>query len=516
MEFDTVQARLAEALEQAQATFQKMPGSAVLGRYIQSSYQNDPVRSAMELVLVLFFIRYLMSPSYSTHKQNYVKLREDEIDELIDEWTPESLVSEQTSFEIAESERLPVVVGPTGPKTKLSNGRTVTNLASYNFYNFNGNEQIKEKAIQVLRTYGVGPCGPPQFYGTQDVHMKTEADIAAYLGTEGCIVYAQSFSTISSVIPSFCKRGDVIIADREVNYSIRKGLEVSRSTIRWYNHNDMDDLERAMQAVVKEQAKAKKLTRRFVVTEGLFELTGDEIDLPRLVELKEKYKFRVILDETWSFGVLGRTGRGVTEAQNVDPQAVDMIVGSLAGPLCAGGGFCAGPKDVVEHQRITSSSYTFSAALPAMLAVTASETLNLLQSNPEILTQCRENIKAMKAQLDPRSDWVVCTSSLENPIMLLELKPDVIKARKLELEDQERILLDCVEEALTNGVMITRTKTRPYVHVIKPKDGTWFAQPSLRICITSALSKKDIEKAGVTIRHAITKVMTRKTSHKST
>lgn len=276
--------------------------------------------------------------------------------------------------------------------------------------------------------------------------MKTEADIAAYLGTEGCIVYAQSFSTISSVIPSFCKRGDVIIADREVNYPIRKGLEVSRSNIRWYNHNDMDDLERVMQAVVKEQAKAKKLTRRFVVTEGLFELTGDEIDLPRLVELKEKYKFRVILDETWSFGVLGRTGRGITEAQNVDPQAVDMIIGSLSGALCAGGGFCAGPKDVVEHQRITSSSYTFSAALPAMLAVTASEALNLLQSNPDILTQCRENIKAMRAQLDPRSDWVVCTSSSDNPIMVLALKPDVVKARKLELEDQERILLDCVEE----------------------------------------------------------------------
>ncbi|KAL6400362.1 Serine palmitoyltransferase 1 [Ilyonectria robusta] len=515
MELDALQARLSEVLDQAHVAFQKMPGSAVLGRYIQSSYQNDPVRSAIELVLVLFFIRYLMSPSYSTHKRNYVKLREDEIDELIDEWTPESLVAEQTPFEVAESERLPVVVGPTGPKSKLSNGRTVTNLASYNFYNFNGNEQIKEKAIQVLRTYGVGPCGPPQFYGTQDVHMKTEADIAAYLGTEGCIVYAQSFSTISSVIPSFCKRGDVIIADREVNYPIRKGLEVSRSNIRWYNHNDMDDLERVMQAVVKEQAKAKKLTRRFVVTEGLFELTGDEIDLPRLVELKEKYKFRVILDETWSFGVLGRTGRGITEAQNVDPQAVDMIVGSLAGALCAGGGFCAGPKDVVEHQRITSSSYTFSAALPAMLAVTASEALNLLQSNPDILTQCRENIKAMRAQLDPRSDWVVCTSSSDNPIMLLALKPDVVKARKLELEDQERILLDCVEEALTNGVMITRTKTRPYVHAIKPRDGSWSAQPSLRICLTSALSKKDIEKAGVTIRHAITKVMTRKTSNKA-
>ncbi|RGP71846.1 serine palmitoyltransferase [Fusarium longipes] len=515
MELETLQARLGDILEQASMYFHKVPGSAVFLRYIKSSYQNDPVRSAIEAVLLLFFVRYLLSPSYSTHKQNYVKLREDEIEELIDEWQPEPLVEEQTAFEATETERLPVLVGPTGPKSKLANGRTVTNLASYNFYNFNGNDQIKEKAIQVLRTYGVGPCGPPQFYGTQDVHMKTEADIAAYLGTEGCIVYAQAFSTISSVIPSFCKRGDVIIADRNVNFSIRKGLEQSRSTIRWFEHNDMADLEDVMRAVAKEQANAKKLTRRFVVTEGLFELSGDSIDLPRLVELKEKYKFRVILDETWSFGVLGRTGRGITEAQNVDPQQVDMIIGSLAGPLCAGGGFCAGPKDVVEHQRITSSAYTFSAALPAMLAVTASETLNLLQSNPDILSQSRENIKAMKAQLDPRSDWVYCPSDPENPIMLLVLKPEVVATRRLELEDQERILCDCVEETLVNGVLITRTKTRPYSHAVKPKDGTWFAQPALRICVTSALSKKDIEKAGVTIRHAITKVMTRKTSTKA-
>jgi serine palmitoyltransferase len=329
-------------------------------------------------------------------------------------------------------------------------------------------------------------------------------------------VYAQAFSTISSVIPSFCKRGDVIIADRAVNYSIRKGLEVSRSNIKWFNHCDMDDLERVMKAVAKEQAKSKKLTRRFIVTEGLFETLGDASDLPKLVELKERYKFRIILDETWSFGVLGRTGRGLTEAQNVDPQQVDMIIGSLAGPLCAGGGFCAGPRDVVEHQRITSSAYTYSAALPAMLAVAASETVNLLQSNPDILTQCRENIKTMRAQLDPRSDWVTCTSATENPIMLLALKPEVVKARNLSVDDQERILMDCVDETLANGVMITRLKTKPFDNAIKAKDGGWSPQPALKVCITTALSKKDIEKAGTTIRHAITKIMTRKTSNKTT
>ena len=321
---------------------------------------------------------------------------------------------------------------------------------------------MKEKAIQVLRTYGVGPCSPPGFYGTQDVHIKTEADIAAHLGTPACIVYAQAFSTISSVISAFSKRGDIIVADRAVNYAIRKGIQISRSTIRWYEHNDMQDLQRVLEKVVIEQAK-KPLTRRFIITEGLFENVGDMTDLPKIVrlfniravflliwvwqiELGHQYKFRIILDETWSFGVLGKTGRGITEHQNVDAGEVDMIVGSLAGPLCAGGGFCAGSDAIVEHQRISASAYTFSAALPAMLATTASEVLSMLQTSPDMLAAVRENIKTMWAQLDPRSDWINCTSSAENPIMILTLKPDLITSKQLGMADQEQLLQEVVDE----------------------------------------------------------------------
>ncbi|KAL8289353.1 hypothetical protein RB601_005305 [Gaeumannomyces tritici] len=507
MDLHDIQSQATAWLHEVSHAFQKVPGSAVLIRYVQSSYQNDPIRSAIELVLVVFFIRYLLAPSYSTHKQNFIKLRDDEIDELVEDWTPEPLVPDRTPQEEAEAEKLPVIVGPTGPKAKLASGRTVTNLASSNFYNFNANEQIKEKAIQTLRTYGVGPCGPPQFYGTQDVHMKTEADIAAYIGTEACIIYAHAFSTVSSVIPSFCKRGDVIIADRACNYSIRKGLELSRSSIRWHGHGDLDELEAAMAKVAQEQAKAKKLTRRFVVIEALSDLVGDCADLPKLIELKEKYKFRLLLDETNSFGVLGRTGRGLTEAQNVDPTQVDVIVGSMAGALCSGGGFCAGTQEVVTHQRVTSAAYTYSAALPAMLAVTTSETLNLLQSNPEILLQCRENIKAMRAQLDPRSDWVVCTSDPENPVLVLVLKPEVVASRRLTDEDQSRLLQECVDESLANGVWITRMRTKPVTDAISPKEKSFKVTPALKVSVTSGLSKKDTERAGTTIRHAITKVM---------
>src|ERR1700744_1828633 len=126
------------------------------------------------------------------------------------------------------------------------------------------------------------------------------------------------------------------------------------------------------------------------------------------IELKLKYKFRLILDETWSFGVLGRTGRGVTEHQHVDAAEVDMIVGSMAGPLSAGGGFCAGSDEVVEHQRLSAVAYTFSAALPAISAVTASETLMMLQTQHDLIPTLRDNIKAMWAQIDPRSDWMFC------------------------------------------------------------------------------------------------------------
>ncbi|EDN08791.1 hypothetical protein HCAG_05290 [Histoplasma mississippiense (nom. inval.)] len=358
-----------------------------------------------------------------------------EIDDLVEDWAPEPLVTPPSPRDEAEVEKRVVLAGPTGPKSKLTNGRTVINLASSNFYNFVANENLKEKAIQTLRTYGVGPCGPPGFYGTQDVHIRTEADIAASLGVPACIVYAQAFSTISSVIPSFSKRGDIIVVDKGVNYAIRKGIQISRSAVRWYEHNDMEDLERVLSKITKEQAK-KPLTRRFIITEALFESRGDMVDLPAIIELKLRYKFRLILDETCSFGVLGRTGRGITEHQNVDATEVDMIVGSLAGPLIAGGGFCAGSEEIVHHQRISATAYCYSAALPALLATTASETIILLQNSPDLITQLRENIKAMWLQLDPRSDYVYCSSAPENPVMHLVLKQSVVVAKKLSVEDQ--------------------------------------------------------------------------------
>lgn len=390
-------------------------------------------------------------------------LTEDEIDDLVEDWTPEPLAGEETDFEKLENSKRPIITGPAAPKARLSNGRTVTNLASYNHYNFAADQDLINKATNTVRTYGVGPCSPPGFYGTQDVHMKSEADIAAHLGVPAAIIYAQSFSTISSVIPAFSKRGDIIVADKAVNYPIRKGLQISRSTVHWYEHNDMQDLERVLQRVVKT-GQGKPLTRRFIVTEGLFENVGDMANLPRIVDMKMKYKFRIILDETWSYGILGRTGKGITEHQNVDPTNVDMIIGGLAGAMSSGGGFCAGTEEIVEHQRLSAAAYTFSAALPAFLATTASETVTMLQEDPKHIMTLRENITAMRAQLDPRSDWVRCTSSPENPIVLLVLKDQHVQERSLTRQEQDSILQDCVDEV--SGKYALQTYKRALLIVI--------------------------------------------------
>lgn len=168
--------------------------------------------------------------------------------------------------------------------------------------------------------------------------------------------------------------------------------------------------------------------------------------------MRLKYKFRLILDETWSFGVLGRTGRGITEHQNVDAAEVDMIIGSLAGCLVGGGGFCAGSEEIVHHQRISASAYTFSAALPALLSTTASATINLLQNSPEVVSQLREHTKAMRAQLDPRSDWVYCSSAPENPVLILVIKPEVIASKKLSYNDQQFLLQDVVDEVMRTPI----------------------------------------------------------------
>lgn len=401
-------------------------------------------------------------------------------------------------------------------KAKLQGSKTtVINMTSEDHYNFSSSDQIKTVATDTLRTYGVGPCGPPGFYGTQDVHMEAEDAVAQHLGTEACIIYAQNFSTISSAIPAFCKRGDVIVADRAINYAVLKGIQISRSNVHWYNHNDMADLERILGVVSRDQEKKKTITRRFIITEALFENTGNISHLPTLVNLKQQYKFRLILDEKNSYGVLGVTGRGLTEEQFIDPAQVDMIVGSLSGAVSTAGGFCAGSKEVVYHQRINSASYCFSAALPAMMSSAATSIINVLKSSEgtRLINGLRDNVVIFRNYFERHPGRIVCAGWDKNPMILVTLSDDLVKTLGWNDDTLDLVMIKAQQECLHKGVLVTRLRSHPTPPDTKESDlirssKPWRSRPALRVRISVALTKREIESGARTIRTVLESVIT--------
>ncbi|KAJ6583183.1 serine palmitoyltransferase [Mycena sp. CBHHK59/15] len=499
------------SLTNLDAAFSKIPGSAVVVRYVKSSHQNDPGRTLLELALVVFAIFTLLQSRTRADRngKHFIQFNDKEIDELVDEWTPEPLAAPLDAVEASDLAAVPIVVGPNGPKPTLVKqpSKIIANLASYNFTGLAGKEVIKGRAIETLRKYGLGSCGPPGFMEPSvHVHMALERDIADFLGAESAIIYSQGFSTISSVIPAFCKRGDIIVADRGVNFAIQKGIQISRSTVRWYDHNDLKSLEDVLDSVEKERKKRRgPLTRRFIITEGIFEKDGAMIDLPKLIELKFRKKYRLILDESMSFGTVGRTGRGLTELYNVPATKVDMLVGSMAIGLCSGGGFCAGSQNVVDHQQINGPSFVFSASMPALLAVSASEGIEILRSSPSILTKLQQNIRVARAILDDL-DCISIPSHPASPIIHIHpSNPTSVLPRDAakwdwDIDAEERTLQLVVDEALKRGVMITRAKRLRGQEMVE-------ARPSIKLAMTSELSAEEVKKAVKIVSQALKDVL---------
>ncbi|KAI9438101.1 serine palmitoyltransferase [Lactarius indigo] len=320
-----------------------------------------------------------------------------------------------------------------------------------------------------LRKRGFGSCGPPGFYGTIDVHMDFERDISA-----------------------FAKRGDIIVADRGINLVVQKGLHLSRSTIRRFDHNDLKSLEDVLLSVEKERRKRRgPVTRRFIVTEGVSEKDGAMVDLPKVVSL-------------------GRTGRSFTERHNVGMRllcfALSNDLGSVANGLNSSGGFCAGSHIVVDHQHIKSTSFVFSAAAPALLAVSASEDINILQNTPLILSTLQGNVHAIRAFLD-RVEASSILSHAASPIIHIHLRsaatlsastpapvkppnpatPALRDAPSFDIAGEEYLLHDIRDETLAHDVWITRTRRLRGQELVE-------ARPSTRLTVTAALSRKVCER----------------------
>lgn len=267
-----------------------IPGARYVVSYVQKSHQDDPYRTLFELFLIVYGVIYFFGKPRKQGAEAAPKLSAREVEALIDEWEPESIAPDASLVQW-RTKTAPVVVGCSGPThvdITRDNGKesytNVLNCASESFLQLSDEPEFLQAAKSTIRQYGVGACGPAGFYGNQDVHSNLELDLARFFGTENAVLYGQDFCTAASVIPAFTKRGDVIVADNRITVALQNALQLSRSTVYYFNHNDMESLEELLDQLQEREVKDNLPTipRKFIVTEGLFHSLGDIPNLPKL------------------------------------------------------------------------------------------------------------------------------------------------------------------------------------------------------------------------------------------
>uniref|UniRef100_A0A667YMJ4 Serine palmitoyltransferase 1 n=2 Tax=Myripristis murdjan TaxID=586833 RepID=A0A667YMJ4_9TELE len=464
----------------------------VLVEMVQAFYEAPAYHLILEGILILWIIRLLFSKTYKL--QETYKLTEKEKEDLIEEWQPEPLVppvSKDQPFLNYD-----IVTGPPSHKITI-NGKECINFASFNFLGLLDNERVKHKALASLKKYGVGTCGPRGFYGTFDVHLELESRLAKFMKTEEAIIYSYGFATIASAIPAYSKRGDIVFVDEAACFSIQKGLQASRSFIKYFKHNDMEDLERLLMEQEQEDQKnprKARVTRRFIVVEGLYINTADVCPLPELVKLKYKYKVRIFLEESMSFGVLGEHGRGVTEHFGVNIDDIDLISANMENAVASIGGFCCGRSFVIDHQRLSGQGYCFSASLPPMLAAAAIEALNIMEEDPGIFTVLREKCRLVYEELQGIPGLKLRGEQFA-PALHLQLERS-FGSRDTDL----KMLRSIVDYCLERKVALTLAR---YLE----KEERFLPPPSVRVVVTIEQTEEEIKEAAACIREAASSVL---------
>lgn len=490
-----------------------------------SFWDFDPLHVTIEAICLIIIVYLWFQKSYKIRERPET-LTDQEIDTLVEDWEPEPLVPRLSEQQKWSDGKLHILKGAPSIEVELSDGSQAINFASSNFLGMADNPATKEAAIEALRTYGCGSCGPRGFYGTMDKHLECEARLASFMGTEEAIIYSSGFATVASSIPAFSKVFDLIICDAGVIHSIQTGVGLSRSKVVYFRHNDMTDLKRILEQTRKDDVDQKKKPyRTFVVIEGLYQNYGDVAPLKEIVALKNEYFFRIIMDDSLGVGTLGKTGRGTCEYWDVPTSAIDVLTSSLSHSLGSVGGFCAGARTVVFHQRLNASGYVFSASSPPYLVASATQALNLIsESGGNLQKTLRENTRLFhdevsgieKVGLKPRG---VCRDS---PVIHFEIVKEFLDGRLKELQEEddekssegklkldrrfakkenikarqrlqeEKILQDIVDEALSKGVLFLRPS---YVEMEKFMPG-----PSVRVMISTTQSEQHIRKAAAVLK----------------
>ena len=317
-----------------------------------------------------------------------------------------------------------IIVTPQKADIKVKTGQEVLNFCANNYLGLSNNAKLIAAAKKALDERGYGMSSVRFICGTQDLHKELERKIAEFFGSEDAILYAACFDANGGVFEPLLTEEDAIISDALNHASIIDGVRLCKAKRYRYANGDMTELENCL-----KEAQAQRF--RIIVTDGVFSMDGNVAPLDKILPLAEKYDAMVMVDESHSAGVVGKTGRGVTEQYNCRGK-VDIITGTL-GKAFGGavGGFTTGHKEIIDMLRQRSRPYLFSNSIPPMVAAAAIQMFDMMNETNELQDKLHENTDYFVAKMKEAGFDIKPTQSAICAVMLYDAKLSQDFAAKL-------------------------------------------------------------------------------------
>ncbi|NLS45334.1 MAG: pyridoxal phosphate-dependent aminotransferase family protein [Firmicutes bacterium] len=292
------------------------------------------------------------------------------------------------------------------------NGESKIMFSSYSYLGLVNHPRINEAANKATCELGTGTHGVRILAGTTRLHVELEKRIAEFMKAEDSIVFSSGFLANVATISSFMGRGDVVISDKLAHASLVDGCRLSGSEFLWFNHNDLDDLERILRDA--EDTYRGKL----VMVDAVYSMDGDIAPVPQLIELCRKYGAWLLVDEAHSLGVLGKTGHGIQEYFNITPGEIDIITCSLSKTIPSVGGFVSGRQDFISFLHHTARGFVFSASLSPGAVAAAKESFDVIEEEQWRITRLCKNINMFTSGLRTLGYNLMNTESSVIPIII--------------------------------------------------------------------------------------------------
>lgn len=317
-----------------------------------------------------------------------------------------------------------IIVSPQSAEIELNTGQRVLNFCANNYLGMSNSSEIIKAAEESFRTHGYGMSSVRFICGTTDLHKELEKKVADFFGTEDTLLYAACFDANTGLFESILTDEDAILSDSLNHASIIDGVRLCKAKRYRYENADMADLESHLKAAQKQRF-------RLIVTDGVFSMDGNVPPVDEILKLAEKYNAMVMLDESHSAGVVGETGRGVTELFNVRGQA-ELITGTL-GKAFGGaiGGFTTGKKEIIEMLRQRSRPYLFSNSIPPMVAAAGIRMFDMMSETNELQDKLHNNTSYFMEKMTALGFDIKPTQSAICAVMLYDARLSQEFASKL-------------------------------------------------------------------------------------